>query len=576
MRTLFICFSVSCFLLYNAGAQVTFSEVMFDVVGSDAHDEFIEIYNLSAGETVDLSGWKLSDSLAEDDIVDAGSGLLLKPGRFAVILDGSYWANSDTYQDIIPNEALIVTIDDYALGNGGLTNSKGKRLSLIDSGGKIIDTYRYSPDNQPGYSDEKIVLPGDNSAENWANSLVLGGTPGYRNSVSPYDYDIGFEPGSLSYHPALARRMQPVWIECILHNPGLNDYNAQTRLQLFIDSNENTQYDNGEEILLDNQANIDLPANTSLSFKVEWIPQIAGQFLVAAVIESQADENKNNNKATVEIPVVESLETVSINEIKFLTFEGEPEWIELLNTGDRPLALKDWGIADSRDTCWIDSLLYLYPMQYKIIAADSGLTRLYAIADSLVCIQKNLPTLNNSGDVVYLLNPAGGWVEQAPYDIDWLEGEDWRAPSLERIYYKLDPRQAYSWGPSTAEEGATPGAQNSLFTASTQQKSNLSIEPNPFSPDGDGFQDRVLISIQAAGSASRLRADIYDVSGRKVRTLQDNVFSGNTTELLWNGRDDKGKIVRMGIYIIYVQLLDDRGGKIQEMKKTVVVARKLQ
>ena len=577
MQSLFAALSFFCFfiptMLY---AQVTFSEVMFDVVGSDAHDEFIEIYNLSETDTLDLIGWKLSDSLAEDDLVDAGMGMALKPGQFAVILDGSYWNNSETYQDIIPDEALVLTIDDAALGSGGLTNSRGKRLSLIDSNGQEVDVYRYTADNTAGYSDEKILLTADNSPENWANSVVIGGTPGYRNSVSAYNFDIGYNTGALTYHPALARRLQPVQLECTLSNLGLQDFKAQVHVMLFIDANKNGQYESNEEALINSDENVELAVGGFLSYSVQWIPQSAGQFLLTAIIESAADENNSNNKAIVEIPVVESQVTVCINEIKFLNLEGEPEWIELLNTGDRPLTLKDWGIADSRDTCWIDTLLYIYPMQYKVIAADSGLPRFYAIADSLVYIQKNLPTLNNSEDVVYLLNPAGGWVEQVPYGLDWLEGEDWRKPSLERINYTLDARRAFSWGPCTAQRGATPGKQNSLFSLSATQSGSIQIKPNPFSPDGDGFEDRALITIHSASAASRLRADIFDATGRKVRTLEDNIFSGSTSELVWNGRDDKGNMVRMGIYIIFVQLLDDRGGALQEMKGTVVVAKKLE
>ncbi|HGY55437.1 MAG TPA: hypothetical protein ENK44_07045 [Caldithrix abyssi] len=563
-------------LVLKLNAQITFSEVMFDVVGSDAHDEFIEIYNLSSTETVDLSGWRLSDSLAEDRLTDAGSGLLLKPEQFAVILDGSYWENSDTYQDVIPDEALILTIDDKALGSGGLTNSKGKLLSLIDGSGAVVDSYRYSPDNMPGYSDEKIMLSVDNSAENWANSAVLGGTPGYRNSVTPYDYDIGFATAALSYHPALAYSLQPIQIEGKASNLGVQNFQAPLHILLFIDSDENGQQDADEEVLIDSDENIDLPVGEVFSFSAQWVPRRAGRYRLAAQIESAADENSVNNTTSVEIPVVESLETVSINEIKFLTFDGEPEWIELLNNGERPLTLQDWAIADSRDTCRIDSLLYLYPGQYKIIAADSGLARFYPLDDSLIFILKKLPTLNNDKDVVYLLNPAGGWVEQAPYNVDWLEGEEWRKPSLERIYYKLDPRSSLNWGPSTDKNGATPGRQNSLFTAPGGQKGSLQIEPNPFSPDGDGFEDHALITVHSATAASRLRADIFDITGRKIRTLQDNVFSGSNAQLVWNGRDDSGTKVRMGIYVVFVQLLDDRSGVLQEMKETVVVAGRLE
>ena len=102
-------------LLLHAGqshSQVVLSEIMFDAVGSDAHDEFVEIVNLSETVTVDLTGWQISDGVGFDQIVPLEADLTLEPGQFAVILDASYIENSDTYDNLIPESSLIVTIDN--------------------------------------------------------------------------------------------------------------------------------------------------------------------------------------------------------------------------------------------------------------------------------------------------------------------------------------------------------------------------------------------------------------------------------------------------------------------------------
>ena len=72
-------------------AQVTFTEVMFDLEGADYHDEFIEVYNLSTTDSVNFTGWYLSDSTNIDRLTEAGEGISLAPLSFAVILDGSYF-----------------------------------------------------------------------------------------------------------------------------------------------------------------------------------------------------------------------------------------------------------------------------------------------------------------------------------------------------------------------------------------------------------------------------------------------------------------------------------------------------
>ena len=219
-------------------AQITFSEVMFDLEGSDYHDEFIEIYNLSESDSIDLAGWYLSDSINIDDIIHAGEGMSLAPLSFAVILDGSYFENSTLYDAIIPDSALILTIDGGAFSLNGLTNTVPKTLSLFNADSQLIDTYRYSIDNKPSYSDEKILMNSDNSVFNWGNSLIKLGTPGYRNSISPHNFDLGFMGDALSYHPSiLIRTLQTISISCIITNIGLDSFYDSIDFKLFIDIN---------------------------------------------------------------------------------------------------------------------------------------------------------------------------------------------------------------------------------------------------------------------------------------------------------------------------------------------------
>jgi len=57
--------------------------------------------------------------------------------------------------------------------------------------------------------------------------------------------------------------------------------------------------------------------------------------------------------------------------------------------------------------------------------------------------------------------------------------------------------------------------------------------------------------------------------------LKDNQFSGSHFNLVWDGRDGKGSIARIGIYIIFIQALNDRLGVLREMRTMVVLAQKL-
>ncbi|MCK4559639.1 MAG: lamin tail domain-containing protein, partial [Calditrichia bacterium] len=200
MRTIIvflIIFSTISVFALNLCAQITFSEIMYDVATNEYHDEFIEIFNLSDQDSIDITGWTFSDSSGIDNILPHRGGNKIAPRGFAVILDGSYFNNSTTYDTLLADSLVILKIEDNSFGKSGLSNSKAEWLTIRDTTGQVLTEYRYSVGNTPGYSDEKIDLDGKNDSLNWSDTKIEGGTPGRRNSVSPPLYDFGFEENSL-------------------------------------------------------------------------------------------------------------------------------------------------------------------------------------------------------------------------------------------------------------------------------------------------------------------------------------------------------------------------------------------
>ena len=197
-----------------ASAQVVLTEVMFDPVGSDATDEFVEIANLGPG-SVDLEGWRLADDADAGRLVSLGGGLRLEPGQYGLILDPDYFEGARPY-DPLPAEALIFTVEDAALGRGGLRNAEPERVALLDAVGDTVTAYTTSAGNAPGHSDEKIALDGGDDPSNWADALVPDGTPGAPNSVARAPIPLGgVVLTELMVDPEAP---EPEWVE--LHNPG--------------------------------------------------------------------------------------------------------------------------------------------------------------------------------------------------------------------------------------------------------------------------------------------------------------------------------------------------------------------
>ena len=563
IKSLLICLLASGFLY----AQITFSEIMYNPGGSEFHDEFIELYN-GSDSTIDISGWTVGDSSSFDYIIDAGQGSLWPPGTFAVILDGSYWGNSSRYDGRIPQQALIVTIDGKAFLSNGLTNSVAKTLLLKDKSGRLVSRYRYEIGYEEDHSAEKIALEGDNFPENWGQSLIAGGTPGERNSISPYDYDLSLRKKSPQWSPFLIRTQNRVTFYFYLFNVGLKPLTGVVRVTAAFPPPLNIT-------VFDESLSPPGPGD-SLRLGFEHIFSRGGRYTLRVVLSAARDENPVNDTLSVVINVLETDPRLAINEIKFLTRESEPEWVEILNTGTFRLNIYGWALADTRDTARVDTLVFIDPGQYKVFAADRTVAAFYGIEDSLIIPLKNWPVLNNNGDIVYLLDPLDRWVEQVPYTIDWLEGMEEEKPSLERINSALEARLSRSWGPSTAGEGATPGRPNSIYsTLTAPTEGNLRISPDPFSPDNDGFEDYCLISFTLPVNSARVRLRVYDLRGRRVRSITEDRFSGQRQSMVWDGRDDHGRLLPMGIYIIYLQIINDRNGVITSYKKSITLARHL-
>jgi hypothetical protein len=553
-------------------AQITFSEIMYDVATNENHDEFVEIFNLSFTQSIDIAGWLFSDSSGIDEIIPYKGGNKLNPRSFAVILDGSYFNNSTVYDSIVPDSVLILTIDNNAFGSSGLANTRGEYLSIINADGDTLTIYKYSIGNRPGFSDEKIFLDSLNKPENWEECQISGGTPGRVNSLSPRNIDLGFKSLSLSL-PTQLFENDTVEIILRIYNLGVQSIKDSIKIEFFLDKNENYLFDNNDFFIEDKNFYYDSNNDgVSVLCKINYLPP--GEHLLVANILYALDQKPENNSAFARIFVLSSKAKMCINEIKFLTFSNEPQWIELYNPESEKLLLKGWCIADRKDTVSIDTVSFLYPGQKKILS-DSCITHIYDIADSLVIILNSFPKLNISEDEISLIKPGGDIQESINYQLGWLEGNEDRKISLERINPYLAANKSENWGPCIELSGATPGIRNSIFTSLDERKISLNVQPNPFSPDNDGHDDFTIISGVLPEKSARIKVQIFDIKGRLIRTLHDNYFTGSHFNVVWDGNDTSGRTARIGIYIVFVQAISDRNGVLRELKSTAVLARKL-
>ncbi len=123
---------------------------------------------------------------------------------------------------------------------------------------------------------------------------------------------------------------------------------------------------------------------------------------------------------------------------------------------------------------------------------------------------------------------------------------------------------------------ATPGAINSQSNQNLQEQLGndcFKAEPMVFSPDFDGRDDftNIIYGCNATGRVANIL--IYDALGRQVRTLTRNETLVTSGVIRWDGTNDRGEKVRIGYYLIYLEVFDLSGNVTRQQLKVAVTGR---
>ena len=98
--------------------------------------------------------------------------------------------------------------------------------------------------------------------------------------------------------------------------------------------------------------------------------------------------------------------------------------------------------------------------------------------------------------------------------------------------------------------------------------------PSPFSPDGDGRDDVLNVSMNAGTSGNKVTARIYNAQGRVVKTLAERMECGSSLALQWDGSDENGARMPVGRYIVFLRCRP-ASGEVREAVEVVILARRL-
>lgn len=554
-------------IYFGLGIEPGFNDILITEILADEippiglpESEYIEILNA----TEKLISFKNSFIYTNSELYELPDRNLL-PGKYYILVPGSKF-------ELFGNYPNVMLMDRFPR-----LNNDGKELAIYNrNNGAIFSLsynkkwYKFNDKSEGGYSIEMIDIRNPcGDINNWTASVSdNGGTPGEINSVSSDNPDLS-GPMVLTAH-ALEKESITVIFNEKLHAGCFQD------LEVFVNNHDMAglwTYDtivfNSLEILLPDE-----PATTlKYELNLNGIKDCVGNFM---------EEKANTFQVTVPGDPIPG--DVAINEIMFNSKPGGIDWIEIYNRSEKHLDLKDWYLSkekypldDQKYTITKDHII-IKPYSFRVFTSNiDKVIYDFPNTERLNCLEiRNLPGLPDKDGYISIWAPEEIKLETVYYSDEQhnLFLQETEGVSLERISPDIPANDHANWHSASSDSGfGTPTRINSQFSKTGTKANQIGIFPKVISPDQDGFDDRLHISIinQKPGYITNIY--IYNVRGALIKTLVKGRLLGTDEDISWDGFIDNGSIADPGHYILLLELFHPDGDMFME-KRNFVVARK--
>jgi hypothetical protein len=275
--------------------------------------------------------------------------------------------------------------------------------------------------------------------------------------------------------------------------------------------------------------------------------------------------------------------SLKISEVMFAPRDGAPEYIELYNPGPGYYDLMDLCVNAGEEEGFVEHPVpvsshsrLMVPGTYLVLTPNvDHLMAAYGLeAGGRWVGMGDWIALRNTGGFLSLTDRSGGMVDMVPYG-DHLHMElmgDTRGVSLERIDFGTSGNDPENWHSAASIAGyATPGEPNSQQAGMVIPDGILQVSPKVFSPDNDGFEDLLEITVSPGGHGWAIHLVVTDLAGRRIRVLANNDLSGPVSMYRWDGESDAGRMVPEGIYILHAWGYHDSSGKVWRHRESLGV-----
>ncbi|MEX2463570.1 MAG: lamin tail domain-containing protein, partial [Balneolaceae bacterium] len=574
--------------------KVVINEILYRRAQSGA-PQFVELFNQSS-DNFNLSGWSLTNKSGMNQIPE---GVVIRENEYLVFSDSESLVSESGSES-----GRFIHLPGFKS-----FNSSGDLVVLKDKDGMVIDSLTYKAawrHNPPGVSLERKD-PAALSVDpfNWVKSVAeTGSTPAEINSL----FQIDESPPEVVF----ANLFHPDSLEVIFNKfVDLKGIKTNHELKRRRKSKQTGNLDETEELIPRFLIN---GISTTL---LKYLPEEGNRIVLDPTVTDLIDDIrleiqnlgdfKGNIVQSLDQPVSRPAETGDLlfNEIMYQPladnrdgFPDQSDYIEIFNRKPYPISLEGIFLHDAPDENgnivkmepvttrhqWVagHGYLLIYPETDERSVSESRVGRFFGLVDesdyTVLRVDRNTLSLPNTGRQINLSDSTLNVIDYIDYSPDWHNPNliDTRGMALERISPNSETNREDNWSSSADIMGGTPGKQNSIFQLSEVLTDNngINLDPNPFSPDGDGHEDHLFIHYLFDEPDYLVRIRIFDRYGRLVRNLVNSEAAGNQGFYIWDGRMDNGQTNRIGIYIILIEAFNSSTGRNLQFKETVVIARK--
>lgn len=279
--------------------------------------------------------------------------------------------------------------------------------------------------------------------------------------------------------------------------------------------------------------------------------------------------------------------SVLINEVLFNPLPGGSDFVELVNVSGVSVALNQLKLATRND---LSELKQIYPVssgkrvlqpgEYLVCTKDPAAVMAQYDTNNPASFvaMSSFPSFSDDAGTVVLLNISQEVIDEFSYTAKMLSSflADEEGVSLERISLEKPTADATNWQSAAESAGfATPGLPNSQTRNEATATSEITCEPQAFSPNGDGYNDELSIRFRLDKPGYIANVSIFDAVGRQIIHLIKNQSLEQEGSWTWDGKSQLGQKQSIGVYIILVELFDSEGHQ-KVFKKTRTLTDRLE